>query len=165
VLHEVGGSILDGASHTVEQTPLSVTHSLLVQFMPKEPNHPTRKEIEHEEETRRRFEADAILRQSNVLPMDAARNEGRFYGQLIRGSRPLNGVQRIGFFLVGSLFCWSAIFILLGAFPRLFSFIGLPVTLIANKSVSVLYLPFAALSLVLGLKIIGRAITPRGRKP
>jgi hypothetical protein len=79
--------------------------------MPKEPNHPTRKEIEHEEETRRRFEADAILRQSNVLPMDAARNEGRFYGQLIRGSRPLNGVQRIGFFLVGSLFCWSAIFI------------------------------------------------------
>jgi hypothetical protein len=53
---------------------------MLVQFMPKKPNHPTRQEIEHEEETRRRFEADALFRQSKVLPMDAARNEGRFYG-------------------------------------------------------------------------------------
>jgi hypothetical protein len=132
--------------------------------MPKQSNHPTSQEIENEE-ARRQSEAEVISRQSNVLPLDAARNEGRFYGQLIRGSRPLNGVQRIGFFLVGSLFCGSAVFILAAAFPGFFSFIGLPVALIDNKSVSVAYLPFAALSLFLGLKIIGRAIRPRGRKP
>jgi hypothetical protein len=133
--------------------------------MPKEPKHSTRREIEREEEIRRRSDADAISRQSNVLPMDAARNEGQFYGQLVRGNRPLSGVQRIGFFLVGSLFCWLAIFILAIAFPRLFSFIGLPVAQIASKSVSVLYLPFAALSLFLGLNIISRAFTSRRRKP
>ncbi|HXQ26170.1 MAG TPA: hypothetical protein VN822_07170 [Candidatus Acidoferrales bacterium] len=132
--------------------------------MPKQPNHPSRQEIEHEEEARRRLEADAVSRQSNVLPMDAARNEGRFYGRLIRGDRPPNGVQRVGFFLVGSLFCLSAIFIFGVAFPRLFSFIGLPVALAGDKSVSVLYLPFAVLSLFLGLKVIGRAVAPRGRK-
>ncbi len=131
--------------------------------MPRESNHPTRREIEHEE-GRRQSEADAISRQSNVLPLDAARNEGRFYGQLIRGSRPLNGVQRIGFFLIGLLFCGWAVFILAVAFPGFFSFIGLPVASIDNKSVSLAYLPFAALSLFLGFKIIGRAIRPDGRK-
>ncbi len=65
--------------------------------MPENPHLPTRQETEHGEEARRRFEADAISRQSNVLPLDAARNEGRFYGKLIRGERPLSGVQRIGF--------------------------------------------------------------------
>jgi hypothetical protein len=78
--------------------------------MPEKSNNPTHQEIEREEESRREFEADLISRQSNVLPLDAARNEGRFYGQLVRGERPLNGVQRIGFFLVGSLFCGSALF-------------------------------------------------------
>ena len=44
-------------------------------------------------EARRQFEADAISSQSNVLPLDAARNEGRFYGKLIRGERQLSGVS------------------------------------------------------------------------
>jgi hypothetical protein len=131
--------------------------------MPKEPNHPTRQEIEQAEETRR-FEADAISRQRNVLPLDAARNEGRFYGQLVRGERPLNSVQRIGFFLVGNLFFWWAIFIVVGAFPRYFSGIGLHLEPMGGKSVSMVYLPFAALSLLLGLKIIGTAIMPRRHK-
>jgi hypothetical protein len=133
--------------------------------MPEKPNHRTRQGIEQAEETRRRFEADAISRQSNVLPMDAARNEGKFYGQLTRGERALDSVQRIGFFLVGNLFLWSAVFIIVGAFPRFFSVIGLRLQSIGDKSISIVYLPFAALSLFLGLKIIGTAITPRRRKP
>jgi hypothetical protein len=133
--------------------------------MPEKPNHRTPQETEQAEETRRRFEADAISRQSNVLPMDAARNEGRFYGQLFQGKGPLNGVQRIGCFLVGSLFVLSAVSIIIGAFPRFFSVIGLRSQLISDKSISMAYLPFAALSLFLGLRIIGTAITPRRRKP
>jgi hypothetical protein len=129
------------------------------------PNHSTHQETYHGEENRRRLEADAISRQSNVLPMDTARNEGRFYGRLIRGECALNGIQRIGFFLVGSLFCWSAMFIVMLAFPRFFSLIGLPVALKGNESVSMLYLPLAAIGLFLGLKIIGRAIKPQRRKP
>jgi hypothetical protein len=132
--------------------------------MPKEPNHPTRQEIAQAEEIHRQFEADAISRQQNVLPLDAARNEGRFYGQLIRNERPLNSVQRIGFFLVGNLFFWWAIFIAIGAFPRFLSVIGLRLEPMAGKPISMVYLPFAALSLFLGVKVIVTAITPRRHK-
>ena len=132
--------------------------------MPNTPHHPTRQEIEQEEKTRRQFEADASSRQSNILPMDAARNEGRFYGSLIRSERSLNGVQRIGFFLVGFLFCGSALFIVTGAFPGLVRFMGLRVVPMGDKSVSMAYLPFAAIAFFLGLKLIGSAIAPRKRK-
>jgi hypothetical protein len=132
--------------------------------MSNTPNRSTRQEIEQEEETRRRFEADAISRQSNVLPMDAARNEGRFYGKLIRGERAPSGVQRIGFFLVGFLFCSWAIFIVITSFPRLFGFINPGVELISDNSTPKIYLPFAALALFLGLKVIVSAISPRKQK-
>jgi hypothetical protein len=132
--------------------------------MPKEPSHPTRQEIEQVEETHRRFEADAISCQRNVLPMDEARNVGRFYGQIIRGERPLNAVQRIGCFLLGNLFFWGAITVVIGAFPRFFSVSGPRLEPIGGKSVSMVYLPFAAASLFLGLKIIAAAITPHRHK-
>jgi len=133
--------------------------------MPNTANRSTRQEIGQEEENRRRFEADAISRQSNVLPMDAARNEGQFYGKLIRGERAPNGVQRIGFFLVGFLFCSWAIFIVITTFPRLFGFISLGVEPISDNSTSKFYLPFAALAFFLGLKVIVSAIAPRKQKP
>jgi hypothetical protein len=132
--------------------------------MPDTPNHPARQKIEQEERARRQFEADAISSQSNVLPLDAARNEGRFYGNLIRGERSLNGAQRIGFFLVGFLFCGSALFIVAGAFPGLVRFVGLQVIPMGDKSTSIAYLPFAALAFLLGLKVIVSAIAPRKRK-
>ena len=114
--------------------------------MPNTPKHPTRQEIEQEERARQQFEADAVSSQSNVLPLDVARNEGRFYGSLIRGERSLNGVQRIGFFLVGFLFCGSALFLVTGAFPEPARFIGLQVVPMGDKSVSMAYLPFAAIA-------------------
>ena len=132
--------------------------------MPKNPHDPSRREIEQQEKSRQRFEADVLLRQSNVLPMDAARKEGRFYGQLIRGDRPLNGAQRVGFFLIGAMACGFGIFILAGVFPGFFSLIGLRGVL-SDKSQSILYLPVAALVLLLGLKVVITALRPHRRKP
>ena len=117
-----------------------------------------------QQESRRRFEADTISRQSNVLPLDAARNEGQFYGQLIRGDRPLTGVQRIGFFLIGFLFSAWAALMFLGAFPRLAGAVGLRFPFADGKSISLVYLPIAAIALFIGVKIIRTAVMPRGHR-
>ena len=132
--------------------------------MPKNPHDPSRRGIEQQEKNRQQFEADALSRQSNVLPMDAARNEGRFYGQLIRGGRPLNGTQRVGFFLIGAMACGFGIFILAGIFPGFFSLIGFRGAL-SDKSESILYLPVAAIVLLLGLRVLVTALMPHRRKP
>ncbi len=42
-------------------------------------------------------------RQENLLPLETARNEGRFYGLALKGRRQLTGVQRIGIFIIGML--------------------------------------------------------------
>jgi hypothetical protein len=115
-------------------------------------------------EERRRFEADALSRQSNVLPLDAARNEGQFYGRLIRGDRPLTGVQRVGFFLVGFLFSMWAAFLFVGIFPGLASTAGLRYPSPDGKPVSLIYLPVAAIFLLLGIKVMCTAVVPRGRR-
>src|ERR1700679_3219726 len=121
-------------------------------------------ELASDNALRRHSDADPISRQSNVLPLHTARNEGLFYGRLIRGDRPLSGVQRIGIVLVGLLFCGSAIFILSGAFPQLFGIMGLTAGPMADKTVALAYLPVAALFLFSGLTVIVRAITSKGRK-
>jgi hypothetical protein len=53
------------------------------------------------ERGRQEMERDWKLRQENVLPLEAAQNEGRFYGWALKGSRPLTGVQRTGILLIG----------------------------------------------------------------
>jgi hypothetical protein len=45
------------------------------------------------EKDQSKLEQEFRSRQSNILPLDAARNEGRFYGLLIKMSRPPTGVQ------------------------------------------------------------------------
>jgi hypothetical protein len=42
------------------------------------------------------WQADVCKGQENVLPLDAARNEGRFLGTILLGTGPLSTVQRIG---------------------------------------------------------------------
>ena len=133
--------------------------------MSEKPKHSTDPEIDYEDEARRQFEADIVSRQSNVLPLDAARNEGRFYGQIIRGERRLSGVQRIGFFLIGWLFCWWGIFLLMGAFPQAFDIIGPRISPIGDKHILLLHLPFATLALLLGLKVMVTAVVPRKGTP
>jgi hypothetical protein len=107
--------------------------------MPNIPKHPTRQEIEQDEKTRQQFEADTLSRHSDVLPMGAARNEkGRFYGELIRGERSRNGARRIGFFLVGFLICS----------------LGILIVIDAGESTPMVFLPFGAFAILLGVKII-----------
>jgi hypothetical protein len=43
------------------------------------------------------------LRQENILPLETARNEGRFYGLALKGSQRLRGVQRVGISMLGFL--------------------------------------------------------------
>lgn len=73
--------------------------------MPDDPDNATAQEMELELEIRR-FETEVVFRQSNVLPLDAAINQGRFYGLIIRAARPKNGIERVGYFLFG--FMWVA---------------------------------------------------------
>jgi hypothetical protein len=47
------------------------------------------------------MERDWQLRQENVLPLETAWNEGRFYGRVRKGLQPLTTLQRIGILLIG----------------------------------------------------------------
>lgn len=67
--------------------------------MPDEPRDATAEELA-DEKGLRRFETEAAFHQSNILPLDSAVNQGRFYGLLIRGGQPLTITQRIGFLLI-----------------------------------------------------------------
>lgn len=67
--------------------------------MPDEPRDATAEELA-DEKGLRRFETEAAFHQSNILPLDSAMNQGRFYGLLIRGGQPLTITQRIGFLLI-----------------------------------------------------------------
>jgi hypothetical protein len=50
---------------------------------------------------RQEMERDWKLRQENVLPVETAQNEGRFYGRTLKGNRPLTAIQRTGILLIG----------------------------------------------------------------
>lgn len=114
---------------------------------------------ENDAEGRESFEAEFASRQSNVLPLDAARNEGQFYGSLIKG-RPLSAAQRIGFFFIGIIACAQGLFVVFSAFPRLADAVGMRVFPNANRTVLFAYLPFSLLFLLLGLKFITKAVVP-----
>lgn len=53
-----------------------------------------------DDSSRLEMERNWQLRQENILPLEAAWNEGRFYGTVLKGSRPLTSVQRIGIFML-----------------------------------------------------------------
>jgi len=53
------------------------------------------------ERGRLEMESNWQLRQENVLPLETAWNEGRFYGRVLKGSQRFTGVQRAGIFLIG----------------------------------------------------------------
>jgi hypothetical protein len=61
------------------------------------------KPVSPEELERGRLEMERSweLKQENVLPLETAWNEGWFYGRVLKGSRPLTGIQRTGILLIG----------------------------------------------------------------
>jgi hypothetical protein len=127
------------------------------------PNDPTQTKLTFEE-ARQHLEAEFASQQSNVLPLDAARNEGRFYANLIRDDRSLNPIQRIGFFLMGFLACSQAFFVVVSVFPLLAKATGMRVLPESNHAVVLAYLPFSAIVLFFGIKFIVTAVAPRGQK-
>jgi hypothetical protein len=110
------------------------------------------------------LEREFTARQSNVLPLDAARNEGSFYGKLFRGGRPLSGSQRVGFVLVGFIACAQAFFVTFLAFPGLAATAGMRILPNSNRAVFLAYLPFAALICFLGIKLMVTAVTAPSRR-
>jgi hypothetical protein len=123
------------------------------------------------EEAPQLLQSQFASRQSNVLPLDAVRNEGRFYGRLLRGGRPLSGSQRIGFVLLGFIACAQAFFVVCGAFPELTSAVGMRPLPNSNRAALLAYLPFGLLNLLVGCETrdyscrcfhsaVGRSATP-----
>lgn len=54
-----------------------------------------------DEPGRLELEREWLFRQENVLPLETAWNEGRFYGQVLKGRRQLTLFQRLGVLLIG----------------------------------------------------------------
>lgn len=110
-----------------------------------------------EERDRLEMERNWELRQENVLPLETAWNEGRFYGLALKGSKRLTVVQRVGIFLIGLLVLGSSLTTvelggLHGAGPSLKSIAqSLP-------DVPLLFLPVVLLELALGLRLCRVAI-------
>lgn len=114
------------------------------------------------EEAIKHFEAEAAFRQSNVLPLDSAMNEGRFYGLLVRGGGPLSVVQRIGFALIGITMAGSAFLEICLTFPSLLARFGLPrAEFGAAPSYAIVWLPFEAILFAGGIWLIAKALWPR----
>ncbi|MGC2089235.1 MAG: hypothetical protein WA638_07375 [Candidatus Acidiferrales bacterium] len=128
--------------------------------MPDESLDPTAEELANEKDLRR-FEAEAAFRQSNVLPLDYAMNEGRFYGLLMRGGRPLTAVQRIGFLLIAIMLCVPSFFIALASVPSWRHVISGGVL---GGGVPMFYLPIAALVFLTGIRVVWVALRS-SRKP
>jgi hypothetical protein len=124
--------------------------------MPNESREPTVEELIAEKDLRR-FEVEADFHQSNILPLDQAMNEGRFYGLLMRGGKSLTVVQRIGFLLIAVMLCLPNFFVILAAVPRWRHLISGGVL---GSGVPMFYLPFAILLFLAGIRISWVALRP-----
>lgn len=106
------------------------------------------------------------LRQESVLPLEAALNEGRFYGLALKGGRRLTTVQRVGIFMLGLLALGTAFALtvdypqkLLG--PTLKSiYHGLP-------DIPLLLVPVLVFDFALGLRLwwVAFKLHPRPHQP
>lgn len=125
--------------------------------MSDESRDPTAEELKNEEALRR-FETEAAFHQSNILPLDQAMNEGRFYGLLIRGNQSLTGVQRIGFLLIAILLFAPGLLLLFGAVPHFTQTVG-------GELLGAMWILYALLAFLAGLRVVWVALKPsRGQK-
>lgn len=128
--------------------------------MSDESRDPTAEELANEQNLRR-FELEADFHQSNILPLDQAMNEGRFYGLLIRGGQPLTPVQRIGLLMIAIIFCGPGLCVALASDPALKSVVG---NGLLGGRAPVLYLSLTAIAFLVGMRIVWVALRP-SRKP
>jgi hypothetical protein len=99
------------------------------------------------------MEYNWYLRQENILPLETAWNEGRFYGLLLKGNQPFKLFQRVGIFVTGvqtvgvaSMFFY---------FNSLLHPIGPSLRFVNDRlrSVSLFSLPLFLLEIALGLRM------------
>jgi hypothetical protein len=112
---------------------------------------------------RREMERNWQLRQENVLPLSAARNEGWFYGFLSKGTQRLTTVQRLGLFIIGFAMV-GTIALLTFADAEQFQFHGIGPSLKSINSalpdISLLALPLILLLVGFGLRLLWVALKP-----
>jgi hypothetical protein len=104
------------------------------------------------ERGRLEMEREWQLRQENVLPLETAWNEGKFYGRALKGSQPLTGVQRVGLFLIGiQTIGVAGVILLLGwPFPEFVPSVESAYERLPD--VSLVRIPFLFLAIVVGVR-------------
>lgn len=99
------------------------------------------------------MEDNWYLRQENILPLETAWNEGRFYGLLLKGNQLFTPFQRLGIFVTGvqavgvaSMFFY---------FDSLSRQIGPSLNMVKDRlpNISLFSLPFFLLEIALGLRM------------
>jgi hypothetical protein len=106
------------------------------------------------------MERDWTLRQENVLPLETAQNEGRFYGRALEGSRRLTGVQRTGILLIGLQAVGFAAIMLFREWP--YPKVGPSLRFFHQRlpDVPLVWMPVILLAAALGLRFCWVALKP-----
>jgi hypothetical protein len=112
------------------------------------------------------MEDNWYLRQENILPLETAWNEGRFFGLLLKGSQPFTLFQRVGILVTGLQLAGiaSMMFILNSPLRRF----GPSLEFVNEQpsAVSLVLLPVFLLEIALGLRMCWVALSrPLQRDP
>jgi hypothetical protein len=125
------------------------------------------KPVSPEELERGRLEMERSweLKQENVLPLETARNEGWFYGRVLKGSRPLTGIQRTGILLIGLQMVGVAAMMLFLDWP--FPKVGPSLKSIYHRlpDVSLIWVLILLPGAVIGLRFCWVALKPSPQQP
>lgn len=99
------------------------------------------------------MEGNWYLHQENILPLETAWNEGKFYGLLLKGRRPFTPFQRLGTFVTGLQMVGVASMFFY--FDSLFHPIGPSLKLVNDwlPNFSLLRLPAFLLEIAVGLRM------------
>jgi hypothetical protein len=128
---------------------------------------PSDKEFDSPQEAERgrlEMEREWELRQENVLPLETAWNEGRFYGRVLKGRQPLTGIQRVGILLIGIQTVGVAAMMLFLDWP--FPKFGPSLKSIHRRlpDVSLVWMPVLLLGIALGLRFCWVGLKPMSRR-
>jgi hypothetical protein len=121
------------------------------------------------ERGRREMELAWSLRQENILPLESAWNEGRFYGLLLKGNQPFTAFQRLAILVFGLQAMGTALFVFL--VDRQFMKEGLSLKLFCQRFPDlplawVILLPVVLLNFLFGARVCWVAIKrPPARIP
>jgi hypothetical protein len=96
------------------------------------------------------MERDWQLRQENVLPLETAWNEGRFYGRVLKGLQPLTTFQRVGVLLIAVQAIGGSLILMFVNGRRL-------------ADIAPIWMPVLLLSLVLGVRFCWVALRQQPR--